>query len=468
MNGSPRRRVAAGAAMTAAYGAWAAPALAHTSERGNVMLMPTGLFITGGALVVLASAALAAAMPLMQGRGRKPPRLDLGPIAGLVTVVPSLASLALVLVLVAAGFAGPTDPTANPLPGVVWKLWWTGLTIVVLFTGNLWAAVNPWTGLLRLMGRLGLRRPPLAWPAWLGLWPAVLLFFGFVWLELIYETPQDPQRLAIVVSTYLAVSFVGGALFGSAWFRSAECFSVYFRMVSRLSPVQWREEKGRLILELGLPGFALLREGDGMPGTRAFILLALASVSFDGLLHTFFWVVRLGLNPLEYPGRSVVVVPNTLGLAGTALALGLVYALAVWCGSWMAGGRRIPGLVWSLVPIAFAYHLAHNLPDFPVTVPTALKALSDPFGLGADLLGTSGLNPPASVMMDYHVATTVYQIQVAIIVAGHVMAVIAAHVMALRTLPSAMMATVSQVPLNAAMVLYTMFGLWLLSTPIIG
>ena len=63
-----------------------------------------------------------------------------------------------------------------------------------------------------------------------------------------------------------------------------------------------------------------------------FILVTLSSVSFDGLSRTFTWVGWLGLNPLEFPGRSAVLWQNSAGLIGSILVLGALYALAIELG----------------------------------------------------------------------------------------------------------------------------------------
>jgi hypothetical protein len=119
----------------------------------------------------------------------------------------------------------------------------------------------------------------------------------------------------------------------------------------------------------------------------------------------------------------------------------------------------------SLVPIAFAYHLAHYLPDFPITAMGALKALSDPFGNGLDLLGMAKLQPPSSLMMDYATATFIYRFQTVIVVIGHIWAVIIAHFIMVRDVGHLGWA---EIRLNVLMILYTMFGLWLLSAPAIS
>lgn len=66
------------------------------------------------------------------------------------------------------------------------------------------------------------------------------------------------------------------------------------------------------------------------------MLVMLGSGSFDGLNETFWWLAVLGVNPLEFPGRSAVVLPNVLGLVLANLALLAVYALTIRAGLWLA------------------------------------------------------------------------------------------------------------------------------------
>lgn len=453
-------------AILAASLSLAAPAagLAHTSERGHIMLLPTDLYILGGTLSVVASVGLMALLPVLPLRRMPAVSVEFFPITPVWRTWPSLFSLALLLLLLASGFWGPFDPLANPLPGAVWSLWWTGFTIVSLFAGNLWAAVNPWTGLHERLGSKARLRLPEA----IGVWPAAVLFLAFAWFELVYTTPSDPGRLATVVLIYLLFNFAGLLVFGRPWLHSFECFSVYFAMVAKLSPVQWLERQGRLVLSLGLPGAALLRPDSPVPGRQAFVLLALSTVSFDGFMRSFFWNGLIGVNPLEFPGRSAVILPNSIGLLAMFLGLAAAYALAIWLGRNLFGLSRLPGLVWSIAPIALAYHLAHYLPELPVALLHLVRALGDPFGTGLDLLGTAAIRPPASLMMDHEVAALVFRLQTAIIVTGHVMAVAAAHIMVLRSTGSARQAVLGLLPLNLLMVGYTTFGLWLLATPVAG
>jgi flagellar biosynthesis protein FliQ len=153
------------------------------------------------------------------------------------------------------------------------------------------------------------------------------------------------------------------------------------------------------------------------------------------------------------------------------LLLAALFAIAVRGGESLAGQRReqsIGLLVWSIVPIALAYHFSHYLTALLVDGQSALIALSDPFARGWNLLGLSGRHAEAGIVMGHEAAWTIWNAQAAAIVAGHVLAVLIAHMLALRLYGDIRAATLSQLPLAALMVAYTLLGLWLLSTPSAG
>lgn len=443
----------------------ATPGSAHTSERSHIMLLPTGLYVTGGALAVAASVLLVALLPSIRMRAAATAAVPVLTLSLWARAVPSLVFLAASILLIAAGWWGVANPIANPLPSSVWMVWWIGFTIFTALFGNLWAVINPWMGLYQVSGRSSRLRLPESF----GQWPAVVVFLAFAWFELVHVTPQEPALLAVIVAGYGAFTFAGIFLFGESWLRQVECFSVYFAMVAKLSPLRWRDRGDRMDVQLTLPGAALADTQSAVtPGMTAFILVALASVSFDGLMRTFAWLGAIGVNPLEFPGRSVVMWSNTAGLLAMAAALVAGFVLALWLGCVIAAWNLPAALAWSMVPIAVAYHLAHYLPEFPVGLLQWAKAISDPLATGADVFGTAGLQPPSSIMMDHRIATAVYRLQTAMIVAGHVIAVIAAHVIATRWGATQRQALFGLAPLNVLMIAYTFFGLWLLATPVAG
>jgi hypothetical protein len=263
-------------------------------------------------------------------------------------------------------------------------------------------------------------------------------------------------------------------VFGHAeWARRGECFSAFFGIVSRFSVVAGAETvDGRVRLSLGWPG-AKLAAAEALPISGAlFLLLALSSVSFDGLSKTFSWLGLHGVNPLEYPGRSAVMVANSMGLALAFAALAAVFFVAVFAGERLAGsgGPAKAGglLVWSIVPIALAYHFSHYLIAFAVNGQYALVALSDPLARGWDLFGTAGLHVAPGIVAGSDSARTIWNLQAMAIIGGHVLAVLAAHLLAGRLHAGRRATAASQLPLTLLMVGYTVFGLWLLSTPTAG
>jgi hypothetical protein len=64
-------------------------------------------------------------------------------------------------------------------------------------------------------------------------------------------------------------------------------------------------------------------------------------------------------------------------------------------------------------------------------------------------------------------AAFVWYSQVALIVAGHVVAVYLAHLVALRLFGDSRRALWSQLPMLTLMILYTILSLWIISQPIV-
>ena len=449
-------------------------ALGHAGERGFVMLLPTGLFQAGGTAAVamsfLAVAWLRAGTLLRptqtaQWRCFPVPRRIRGTNAAAAT---------LLVVLIAAGVAGSRDPLANPLPLATWTLLWVGLTFIHAVFGYLWPHLDPWRALASLARRILDRShdvpPLLPWPRALDRWPAVALLLLFAWFELVYPAPRDPTILAMAVTGYSIFTVTGMVLFGEgAWTRNVEVFSCFFRMVSRLAPLRVVEENGLRRLVLALPGSRLPGAGALPAAGIVFVVVALATVSFDGLSRTFWWLHLGGFNPLEHPGRSALVGWNTLGLAGAAACLLAAFAFCTMAGARWSGTPSAPALrrfVVSIVPIAFGYHFAHYLPSFLVDVQYAFKALSDPLGEGWNLLGAREFHVTASFLTHHASVETLWYAQVAAIVAAHVVAVVVLHALAGEVAPGRRAQVLSQLPLTMLMIAYTLFGLWLLSTPI--
>lgn len=453
---------------------WAGPAFAHASERGHVLLLPTGHYLVGGAIAVAASFLVLAILPPKLLEFLAAQRLVLFAIGKDLRALASLSAFVVFAVLVAAGLSGSRDPLSNPLPLTIWTLLWVGVTLVQGVFGNLWLWINPWYGPWRLLAALFPAMKHRTMPDRLGYWPAVLLFLAFAWFELIDPAPDDPARLAWAAGLYWLASLGLMIAFGyNDWSRRGEFLSVFFRMISRFAVTDTVPGKGRIRLSLCWPG-AKLWNASPLPASGiAFLLLTLSSVSFDGLSKTFFWLGLIGINPLEFPGRSAVMTVNTLGLMLTFAALSCAYLATVRLGERLAASGKsladVAGLmVWSIVPIALVYHFSHYLTALLVDGQYALVALSDPFSRGWNLLGTGGFQVEAGIVAGHQSAWALWNAQAAAITAGHVLAVLIAHALAFRLHADARRATISQLPLTLLMIFYTVFGLWLLATPTAG
>lgn len=455
-----------------------APAHAHGAERGFVLLLPTGYYLFGGAAAVAASFLLLCFVPPSIPERLARFRWPLGTMPAIHPAPTSLAAVSLLCLLIAAGLFGSRDPLANPLPLAIWTVWWVAITVLHAIVGNLWSFINPWIGPYTLMDRLAggrlSRAPFLAYPAWLGYWPAILFFLGFAWLELVYPAPDDPERLAVAVAVYWLTAFAGMLLFGcDAWTRQAEPFSIFFRLIAGLAPLVIGPplESGRRSLAFAVPGAALV-EREPLPVSGVlFVLLTLSAVTFDGLSKTFWWLAIGDVNPLEFPGRSAVMGRNTLGLLAALALLAAAYVTAVWLG-WLMAGKAGPlkpalgSLVYAIIPIAIAFHFSHYLTALLVDGQYAVLAAGDPFGTGLDLLGLAHAHVTTSFLNTHDGVRSIWNLQTAGVVIGHVAAVALAHALALRHFGGTRRAVLSQVPLALLMVLYTVLGLWLLSTPV--
>lgn len=429
------------------------PALAHAAEGGFVLLLPTDLYIAGGGAVVALTVGLLALTPSW-----RPERL-LRPFAGLPRPKGALrawtqgAALVVLAAMLWAGMNGATDPLRNPMTLGLWTVFWIALVTVQALIFDIWRWVNPFAALSRLLARIASPRPLTRHRP--SCWAAVVLFLAFAGFLLADPAPSDPRRLAVFTLGYLAFTGMALTIFGPSWLTRGEFVTVLMRTYRRTAAAGG----GRL----GINGWRSLRLG--VPGwpLAVLMLVLLGSGSFDGLNETFWWFGILGVNPLEFPGRSVIIAPTLAGLLAVNAGLILAYALSIRLGLSLAGGGVDFGTAFrvfapSILPIAAGYHLAHYLTSFLIDGQHVISLLSSVAGLGERQVTTGFLNRLDTVRI-------VWLSQAGAVVLGHVIAILTAHALALRVFPDPRRATLSQLPLALFMVGYTVFGLWLLAAP---
>lgn len=440
---------------------WANPAMAHVSEQGFVLLLPTGAYISAGVAVVALTVVALFAVPDRVVRRMFSTRLLPSKDFGKLQILTSLLSFCLMLFGIYIGVYGPRDPLSNLMPLGFWTIGWIALVSLAAFLGNLWIWVNPWMGPYRL---LGINEPVLRMPDSIGVWPATLILVAFAAFLLADPAPDDPARLAHLVAGYWAFTFAGMLLFGPKWCHSAELGHALFAAFASMATLRLREPAG-----IGGPGWQIA-QSPPVPAAGIFALTMLGVGSFDGLNETFWWLGQIGVNPLEFPGRSAIIGVTLLGLIGAILGLMAVFVLVIWMGMALAH-QRVPlgqacgWLALCVLPIAVVYHMAHYLTAFIVGIQYTIAATTDPFATGADLLGIQPFRVTTGFFNRVDTVRLIWVTQAVLVILGHVWSVLLAHRVAITLFGDHRRAAIATLPLSVFMIGYTFLGLWLLAAP---
>ena len=451
-------------------------AQAHAFAQRYDLPLPLWHYIVGAGATVAISVLVAALFARRNPRPAPPLRMRISNgIARWIEVGLRLLGLASFALLLAAGFLGEQgDWDSNLLPVGVWVLWWVGLAFVVALVADMWPLLDPWRSISLLLFRAGPSRDN-AWLARLGAWPAVALFLGFAWAELVWTENAAPRKLATLITAASLLTWAGMALVGvEAWRRHCDAFGLFFRLFGSFAPLAASRDPHGILLVLRPYGAGLKQDEPPSASFMAFVLLLLASVAFDGINETPFWENIAGvivgmLYEIGFVGAFGYGVAGalikTIGLLATPLVFALIFLTVSaltgrLCGqSALLTARRH---VLSLTPIAIAYHLAHYLSYLLIQGQAALPLLSDPLNLGWDLFGWRGREINIALVD----ARFIWLSAVGSIIIGHVAAIFLAHQEALRD-SSGWSAVRRRWPMSILMVVYTMLSLWILSQPII-
>ena len=488
---------------------WLIPgvAFAHGFGEKYDLPLPLSLYVTGAGLAVALSFVIVAVFVRRTPSTTDYPRfnlLKLWPVrvlasAPVIQTLRVLSVLVLLLVLL-TGALGVNRSTANIAPVLVWVYWWVGIAFASALIGNVWGLINPvrtiyeWMDALArrvIPGGLSFGQDDSAYPPRWAAWPAVIVFALFAWFEIAYEGSAEPLSLAIAIIGYCMITWWGMAIFGAdAWMRNADVFSLIFGVLARFAPTELRvvSESGdtesiddveafrsappeRRELGLRPPGAGLLNVAGTSTSYMILVVVLLSTVTFDGLQDTPPWARLVHSAFVNSPGwtSTAVTLVNTAGLI--AFAGIFVAAYLLFCAVMARSGEepdtrdtmaaaRVFAL--SLVPIAFAYHLAHFISYLLIQGQVVIPHASDPFGFGWDLFGTSDYQVNIGIVN----AQFVWILAIAAIVIGHVIAVFLAHVTALRHFGAHDVALRSQRAMLILMVGYTMVSLWILAQPI--
>lgn len=407
-----------------------------------------------------------------------------------------LLALAFWIFLTVAGFLGNAEPTRNILPLCAWVYFGVGGVLLAATVGNAWPLLHP-MGVLYDWIIPAESRQERRCRRW-ALWFALLGFLLYRIVENVMPNPADPRLLSSLVLIYSGVSLAGMVLVGKhSWLSYGDPFGVFFRLLSRCAvweaTVKTREFCRDCPLECSRvtegnecrncpwcfakapPAFRrrslrpwgaeLFSPTSASLGEIAFVAAMLSTLAFDGLKYTQWWVrLHVGLNIRSFGSQFAIEV-------GTLVALLLLYLLIYFAVAWGAGfasgvkGRmasHASNFALSLLPISVAYEAAHYATLLLVDGQGIIPIVSDPLGMGWNLFGTAGYR------INYQIVNflLLWDLQTALIVVGHMIAIASSHIIALEIFPSRGAAVRSQIPMLFLMVGYTMFSLWLLAQPL--
>jgi len=460
---------------------WAAsgdPAQAHAFGQRYELPVPVWLFIVGGALTVTVTFVMVAVFARGGAEAYAEARLDFSRSSlgraldhALTRALARAVGVFVLALALLAGFFGPSDPNANPVPVLVWVAWLVGFSYLVMLVGNPWPVLNPWRTLFDLFGGRRRYRP---YPARLGAWPAVGFLLMFFWFELIFPFSAMPKTLAALVVAYSLVTWAGMAVYGpQAWLANADPVHRVFDLYARFAPVSAeRRGDGASALMLRPYAASLLRRDQAVApvAIACFVVALLTGVLFDGLLGSGHWAaVENAIHDLNPKLGDVgwVLVHTIAFLLLWSAVLGLFWGTC-WSMAGVAGGGKgtldhVRAFALTLIPIAVGYHFAHTFTYLLVQGQSLIPLISDPFGLGWNLFGTRAYQIDIAVMS----TKSAWYLAVGAIVVGHSVSVYLAHVAADRLLASRARAFRALVPMTILMIVYTVVSLQILAEPLV-
>jgi hypothetical protein len=384
-------------------------------------------------------------------------------------VVLGAAGVALLVIVLVAGWVAGGTALDNLAPTFILITFWVGLAFASVLLGDVFALLSPWRALGRATGsvvRRVLRREPRhrPYPERLGRYPGAIVIVVFAWIELVSGWGDAPVTLADAALGYTILTLAAQAVFGvDAWSARGEGFAIYFGLLARLSV--WERREGVLGVRPPLAGLPRLERP---PGTVAFVVAMIGTVTFDGLSQGPAWTSLRGdlVDGFTSVGVSAAGAPQwaaTVGLLACLILIGGFYRLGI------SGARSIGGrfgeaelrrqFVHTLVPIAAVYVAAHYFTFLLYEGQGVIYLASDPFGQGWDLFGTS------TVGIDYGIIsqTATWYVQVGFVLCGHVAGLVLAHDRALALYDDVKLAVRSQYWMLGVMVGFTSLALWLLA-----
>ena len=456
---------------------------AHGTVTKVETTFPLWIYILGGAITVLLSFIIIGSygrnIPGLVDYQKKQINIDLENNLMVKVFVGFLKIfiISLYLLIIISGFIGNYDEIYSLSSILFWVVFWAGFSILSSIFGNFWFYINPLKVLFEFFEKLlGFTdRRNYTYPKYFDYWPAVALFLIFAIFELIFEGSDKPRNISFFVIFYSIFIWLGMYIYGgNTWLQKSDIFTIVFELFSKLSFI----EKSNKIKKQGTsdffdkkdlskykyfiryPSSGLLISNKISFPLVIFIILVLSTVTFDGISMTDIWIeVIYEFSRNDYLRFFVQFISLILLFLSFVIIFFSFCKLIKLFGKLKISTSEIASIfVITLLPIAVAYHLSHYLWYFIVTGQETIALISDPFGYGWNLFGTSNFK----VNRDFNLELA-HSISVGLIILGHIGSVFTSHVYAVRLSKNEKDANYSQYPFLILMIGYTILSLWIVS-----
>lgn len=146
-----------------------------------------------------------------------------------------LTSATVFLIVIYAGLFGTPIPEKNIATVLTWTIWWSGVVISIFFVGSGWCAICPWDAISTWLVRrkfwrrgdetssLNLRVPKVLRT----IWPALIMFVALTWLELGVGVTVSPYATALMALLMVVLATISLAVY------ERKAFCRYFCAVGR-------------------------------------------------------------------------------------------------------------------------------------------------------------------------------------------------------------------------------------------
>ncbi|VAW99644.1 Nitrogen assimilation regulatory protein [hydrothermal vent metagenome] len=359
----------------------------------------------------------------------------------LITSLRIISSLIFLLVI-ASGLFGTAIAERNLATMLTWTLWWSGVVISILFVGSAWCAICPWDAIATWLVRQRLWRRArensslnLKVPKYLqNIWPAIILFVVLTWLELGVGITTNPYATALLALFIVVLATVSLAVY------ERKAFCRYFCPVGRtigayagIAPIALRPinksichscktrecfhgseniepcptyllmgsikqntyctscgactqscPKQNINWQLRPLGYEATYVARPHWDESWFILGLLSLTLFHGFTMLPFWQDWMQKLAYLIGDSGQLLISFSIGMFLAMLVPIILYSLSISLLSKISENtewrRLFSAMAFSILPLAFSFHLAHNLSHLVRESKGFWSVLMNPFG----------------------------------------------------------------------------------------